>query len=151
MEAVFPGLKEADRAAATARRKIEDGPTAGFYVRGVRLTPGVSLRFDRCCMPVPGDRIVGIAERQGAGGARHRLRPNWPNSRIRKTSGATCSGPPEAERDTVSIARLQATIRDAPGVLGQACTIIGEAGGNIVGLNMHHRTRPSSTRISTSR
>jgi GTP pyrophosphokinase/guanosine-3',5'-bis(diphosphate) 3'-pyrophosphohydrolase len=24
-------------------------------------------------------------------------------------------------------------------VLGQACTIIGEAGGNIVGVRMHHR------------
>ena len=24
-------------------------------------------------------------------------------------------------------------------MLGQICTIIGEAGGNIVGLNMHHR------------
>jgi guanosine-3',5'-bis(diphosphate) 3'-pyrophosphohydrolase len=46
---------------------------------------------------------------------------------------------PEAERNTVSSARLSATIRDAPGVLGEACTIIGEAGGNIVGLRMHHR------------
>jgi len=34
---------------------------------------------------------------------------------------------------------LRATILDAPGVLGQACAIIGEAGGNIVGLSMHHR------------
>ena len=34
---------------------------------------------------------------------------------------------------------LTATIRNAPGVLGQACTIIGEAGGNIVNLRMHHR------------
>ena len=46
---------------------------------------------------------------------------------------------PEAEDGTVSQARLTATIRDAPGVLGQACTIIGEAGGNIIGLRMDHR------------
>jgi GTP pyrophosphokinase/guanosine-3',5'-bis(diphosphate) 3'-pyrophosphohydrolase len=45
----------------------------------------------------------------------------------------------QAEHSTLSTARLQATIRDAPGVLGQVCTVIGEAGGNIVGLNMHHR------------
>ena len=45
----------------------------------------------------------------------------------------------EAERNTVSQGRLCATIRNAPGVLGQVCTIIGEAGGNIVGLRMHHR------------
>ena len=46
---------------------------------------------------------------------------------------------PQAEDGTVSQARLTATIRDAPGVLGQACTIIGEAGGNIIGLRMDHR------------
>ncbi|HWA62269.1 MAG TPA: ACT domain-containing protein, partial [Caulobacteraceae bacterium] len=46
---------------------------------------------------------------------------------------------PEAERDTLSLARLNATITDAPGVLGQACTIIGEAGGNIVGVDMRLR------------
>jgi GTP pyrophosphokinase/guanosine-3',5'-bis(diphosphate) 3'-pyrophosphohydrolase len=46
---------------------------------------------------------------------------------------------PEAETSTISKARLHATIRDAPGVLGQACTIIGEAGGNIVNVNMRHR------------
>ena len=31
------------------------------------------------------------------------------------------------------------TIRDAPGVLGMVCTIIGEAGGNIVNLHMNMR------------
>ena len=46
---------------------------------------------------------------------------------------------PEAERNTVARARLTATIKNAPGVLGQVCTVIGEAGGNIVGLRMHHR------------
>jgi GTP pyrophosphokinase/guanosine-3',5'-bis(diphosphate) 3'-pyrophosphohydrolase len=30
-------------------------------------------------------------------------------------------------------------VRDAPGVLGQICTIIGEAGGNIIGINLRHR------------
>jgi GTP pyrophosphokinase/guanosine-3',5'-bis(diphosphate) 3'-pyrophosphohydrolase len=46
---------------------------------------------------------------------------------------------PEAERNTISHARLRATIKNAPGVLGKACTIIGEAGGNIMNLRMHHR------------
>ena len=30
-------------------------------------------------------------------------------------------------------------MRNAPGVLGQACTLIGEAGGNIANLTMTHR------------
>ena len=46
---------------------------------------------------------------------------------------------PEAERNTLSDARLRATVRDAPGVMGQICTIIGEVGGNIIGVNMRHR------------
>lgn len=46
---------------------------------------------------------------------------------------------PEAERNAIARARLTATIKNAPGVLGQVCTVIGEAGGNIVNLRMHHR------------
>jgi GTP pyrophosphokinase/guanosine-3',5'-bis(diphosphate) 3'-pyrophosphohydrolase len=34
---------------------------------------------------------------------------------------------------------MRATIRNTPGVLGEVCTIIGEARGNIVGLKMHYR------------
>ena len=46
---------------------------------------------------------------------------------------------PQAETNTLAAARLRATIRNAPGVLGQACTIIGEAGANILNLKMAHR------------
>ena len=35
--------------------------------------------------------------------------------------------------------RLNATIRNAPGVLGQVTTLIGEAGGNIINLSMAYR------------
>ena len=46
---------------------------------------------------------------------------------------------PQAEQATISRTRLSATVRNAPGVLGQACTLIGEAGGNIANMRMHHR------------
>ena len=39
----------------------------------------------------------------------------------------------------VAAARIRATIRNAPGVLGQVTTLIGEAGGNIINLSMAHR------------
>jgi GTP pyrophosphokinase/guanosine-3',5'-bis(diphosphate) 3'-pyrophosphohydrolase len=45
----------------------------------------------------------------------------------------------EAERNAIGTARVKATIKHAAGVLGEACTIIGEAGGNIANLMMHHR------------
>ena len=37
------------------------------------------------------------------------------------------------------MARLTATMRNAPGVLGQVATIIGENGGNILNLKLTHR------------
>jgi GTP pyrophosphokinase/guanosine-3',5'-bis(diphosphate) 3'-pyrophosphohydrolase len=138
LDAVFPGLKAAEREAASARRRIADGKAARLYVRGGGVTSGASLRFAECCSPVPGDRIVGIAE--GEGLTVHtidcgRLAEYEDNEDVWRDLQWT----PEAERNAISRARLTATIRNAPGVLGQACTIIGQAGGNIVGLRMHHR------------
>jgi len=139
LETVFPGLKEADHAAATARRKIEDGAAARFYVRGGGVSPGVSFRFDPCCKPLPGDRIVGIVS-QNKGVMVHAIDcPELAKYEDREELWRDLQWTAEAERDTISQATLRATILDAPGVLGQACAIIGEAGGNIVGLSMHHR------------
>ncbi|MGI8840838.1 MAG: RelA/SpoT family protein [Caulobacteraceae bacterium] len=139
LEAVFPGLKSAEKEAASARRRIEDGKGARFWVRGGNLASAVGLRFSPCCNPVPGDRIVGILESAEtlavhtidcAGLARYEDREDlWRD----------LQWTPEAERNTLSAARLHATVRDAPGVMGQACTVIGEAGGNIAGINMRHR------------
>ena len=46
---------------------------------------------------------------------------------------------PQAEQGAVAAARVRATIKNAPGVLGQVATLIGEAGGNILNLVMSHR------------
>jgi GTP diphosphokinase / guanosine-3',5'-bis(diphosphate) 3'-diphosphatase len=140
LEAVFPGLKAEERKAATARHRIEDGKSAKLYVRGGGLTPGVSIHFGECCSPVPGDRIVGIIEEDGKGLTVHtidceRLAAFEDKEEVWRDLQWT----PEAERNSIARAKLIATIRNAPGVLGQVCTIIGEAGGNIVQLRMHHR------------
>ena len=139
LEAVFPALKEAERAAASARRKIEDGKAARFYVRGGGLTAGVTLHFCPHCRPVPGDRIVGIVE-PDKGLAVHAIDcPELAKFEDQEALWRDLQWTPEAERNTFSQASLRATFRDSPGVLGQVCTIIGESGGNIVGLTMHHR------------
>jgi GTP diphosphokinase / guanosine-3',5'-bis(diphosphate) 3'-diphosphatase len=139
LEAVFPGLKDSERAAAGARRLIEDGKAARLYVRGGGLTPGVTLHFAECCSPVPGDRIVGIVQ-PDEGLAVHTIDcPKLAEFEDREEVWRDLHWTPEAEQNTVSHAKLSATIRNAPGVLGQVCTIIGEAGANIVNLRMHHR------------
>lgn len=140
LDIAFPGLNSAEREAAAAQRRIEDGKGARLYVRGSGLTPGVTLHFAECCSPVPGDRIVGILQNDGTGLAVHtidceRLAEFEDDEEVWRDLQWT----PEADRNTVSRARLTATIKNAPGVLGQTCTVIGEAGGNIVNLRMHHR------------
>jgi GTP pyrophosphokinase/guanosine-3',5'-bis(diphosphate) 3'-pyrophosphohydrolase len=140
LEAVFPGLKAAEREAATARHRIEDGKAAKLYVRGGGLTPGVSIHFGECCSPVPGDRIVGIIEADGSGLTVHTIDcEKLEEFEEREELWRDLQWTPEAERNSIARAKLIATIRNAPGVLGQVCTIIGEAGGNIVQLRMHHR------------
>jgi GTP diphosphokinase / guanosine-3',5'-bis(diphosphate) 3'-diphosphatase len=139
LEVVFPGLKDSEKTAAAERRRISDGPAARLYVRGGGLASGVRLHFCEACNPVPGDRIVGIVQ-PDKGLTVHaidclRLAQLEDQEDLWRDLHWT----PEAETNTLSNARLCATIRDAPGVLGQACTIIGEAGGNIINLNMHHR------------
>jgi GTP pyrophosphokinase/guanosine-3',5'-bis(diphosphate) 3'-pyrophosphohydrolase len=139
LEVLFPSLKEEEREAATARRRITDGKEARLYVNGSGVTGGVTLRFSPCCSPVPGDRIVGIVEPKKVLAVHTIDCPTLADVEDDDRRWRDLHWTLEAERNTLSEARLHATVRDAPGVLGQACTIIGEAGGNIVNLTMHHR------------
>jgi GTP pyrophosphokinase/guanosine-3',5'-bis(diphosphate) 3'-pyrophosphohydrolase len=140
LEAIFPGLKVSEKEAAAARRRIEGGKPAKLYVRGGGLTPGVSIHFGECCSPVPGDRIVGILESDGRGLTVHTIDcEKLVEFEDREELWRDLQWTPEAERNAIARARLTATIRNAPGVLGQVATVIGEAGGNIVNLRMHHR------------
>jgi GTP diphosphokinase / guanosine-3',5'-bis(diphosphate) 3'-diphosphatase len=88
---------------------------------------------------VPGDRIVGILQPSGEGLAVHTIDcPRLAEYEDREDVWRDLHWTPQAD-NTVARARLCATVRNAPGVLGQACTLIGEAGGNIVNMRMHHR------------
>ena len=139
LEVVFPGLKATEMAAATARTRIEGPKSAGFYVRGDGMKPGVHLTFAACCHPVPGDRIIGISGDDGAITVHTIDCANLAPFEDRDDLWRDLQWTPEAENNTLSEARLQATVRDAPGVMGEACTIIGEAGGNIIAINLRHR------------
>jgi GTP pyrophosphokinase/guanosine-3',5'-bis(diphosphate) 3'-pyrophosphohydrolase len=149
VEAIFPGLKLTEREAAAARARIENGRGARLYVSGSGLTPGISLHFAECCSPVPGDRIVGILQTgeeangdasQGGGLTVHTIDcPRLAEFEDQDELWRDLSWTPQAETNTISRGRLTATIKNAVGVLGQACTLIGEAGGDIANLRMHHR------------
>ena len=138
LEAVFPGLTEVAKAAATARVRIDDR-LAPLYLRGGGLVEGEALHFAPCCNPLPGDRIVGIAQPDNSLAIHTIDCGNLAQYEDQESLWRDLQWTVEAERNTLSDARLNATIRDAPGVMGQACTIIGEAGGNIIGVNMRRR------------
>ncbi len=136
---VYPGLKETEKAAASERRRISDGKDAKLYVRGAGVTSAMSLKFSHCCNPVPGDRIVGIVEPKNVLAVHVIDCPTLAQYEDQEELWRDLHWTADAERNTVSQTRLHATITDAPGVLGQACTIIGEAGGNIVAVDMRLR------------
>jgi guanosine-3',5'-bis(diphosphate) 3'-pyrophosphohydrolase len=136
-ETLFPALKGRLKAGPDRKRIADD--QARLFVRGGGLTPGVSVHFGHCCSPVPGDRIVGILEPE-AGLTVHtidcqKLAEFADDDSVWQDLQWT----PQAEQGAVAAARLRATIKNAPGVLGQVTTIIGEAGGNIINLSMSHR------------
>lgn len=137
VETLFPGLKGQVKPAHDRRRIQEE--EAQLYVRGSGLTPGISIHFGQCCSPLPGDRIVGILEPE-KGLTVHtidcgRLVEFSDDDSLWKDLQWT----PRAEMSATAATRLRATIRNAPGVLGQVATQIGEAGGNILNLVMAHR------------
>ena len=137
VEALFPALKGKIKSGST-RKRIQD-ERARLFVRGGGLTPGISIHFGHCCTPLPGDRIVGILE-PDKGLTVHTIDCG------KLVEFADDDGvwqdlqwTPQAERGAVASARLRATIKNAPGVLGQVTTLIGDAGGNIINLSMAHR------------
>ncbi|MBX3476497.1 MAG: bifunctional (p)ppGpp synthetase/guanosine-3',5'-bis(diphosphate) 3'-pyrophosphohydrolase [Brevundimonas sp.] len=136
-ETLFPALKGRLKAGPERRRIGEDKPR--LFVRGGGLTPGVSVHFGSCCTPVPGDRIVGILE-PDVGLTVHtidcgRLAEFADDDSVWQDLQWT----PQAEQSAVGAVRIRATMQNAPGVLGQVATVIGEAGGNILNLVMSRR------------
>ena len=138
LEVLFPGLAETDKQAAVARRRI-DAEAAPHFIRGGGLAPGLVLTISPCCTPVPGDRIVGIVQPDKSLAIHTIDCAELAKYEDHEELWRDLHWSPEAETETLSSAKLQATIRDAPGVLGQTCTIIGEAGANITGVNMCQR------------
>ena len=136
-ETLFPALK--GRLKAGPDRKRIGDEQARLFVRGGGLTPGVSIHFGHCCSPVPGDRIVGILEPE-EGLTVHTIDcQRLADFAEDDTVWQDLQWTPQAEQGAVAAARIRATIKNAPGVLGQVATIIGEAGGNILNLVMSHR------------
>lgn len=138
LEALFPGLKLPATLTTDSFSRIKDGEDATAFVRGHALRPQQKIVFSRCCTPVPGDRIVGIVE--GSEVHVHSIEcEQLETYEGQKEVWIDLQWTLNAEKNTVSPARIRANMRNKPGVLGQVCTLIGEAKGNIVNIRLSNQ------------
>lgn len=135
LEAVFPGLKMPLRLSTETLTRIRDGEGGQAFVRGSALSERQRVLFSRCCRPVPGERIIGIIEDDGC--HVHSIECDSLEAlEAEKDRWIDLHWTLNAEKNTLSIARIRVTMQNKPGVLGQACTLIGEAKGNIVDIHI---------------
>ncbi len=104
----------------------------------IGLKPGQEAKTASCCMPIPGERIVGIAIRKEGitihaidcdhlgeidDNHKHWLDLRWP----------------EGEFKTPHPTRLTISMYNGMGVLGRICSLIGERGANITDIDFFDR------------
>ncbi len=133
LEAIFPGLKLPMNLSIDTLTRIRDGEGGMAFVRGSALHEAHNVLFSKCCYPVPGERIVGIVEDDGV--HVHSIECERLEAlETEKERWIDLHWTLNAEKNTLSVTRLRVNMQNKPGVLGQACTLIGEAKGNIVNI-----------------
>ncbi|ESQ82862.1 hypothetical protein AEAC466_15235 [Asticcacaulis sp. AC466] len=133
LEAIFPGLKLPLMLTTDTLTRIKDGVGGAAFVRGSALREHHKVIFSKCCYPVPGDRIVGFVE--GDTVHVHSIECERLEAlESQDESWIDLHWTLNAEKNTLSVARLRVDMQNKPGVLGQACTLIGEAKGNIINI-----------------
>ena len=135
LEAVFPDLKLPMVLPLDTLTRIKDGEGGAAFVRGSVLGDHQRLIFSTCCHPVPGDRIIGIVE--GDDVHVHSIECEALEAEDANTNAwIDLHWTLNAEKNTLSVARIRVNMQNKPGVLGQACTLIGDAKGNIISINI---------------
>ncbi len=140
VEAVFPNLKLPLMLPVDSLARIRDGEGGAAFVRGSVLGDHHRLVFSTCCHPVPGDRIIGIVVNHEEGGGDvhvHSIECETLEAEDTNTDAwIDLHWTLNAEKNTLSVARIRVNMQNKPGVLGQACTLIGDAKGNIISINI---------------
>ncbi len=136
VEAVYPG------ASIESESEIRGASMSAFRPRLAiaGLTPGVKVEMARCCTPLPGERIVGIRQDDGA-------------IRVHAISCDTLEqeDPPQErwldlkwrdqEETGGASTRIRATVRNGLGVLSELAGIVARYGVSIVNIRIHNRSR----------
>ncbi len=105
-------------------------------VRGIRR--GAASRFCPCCWPIPGDRIIGVA-RSGGIVIHAIFCPLLEDFEDELERWQDLTWSPDAALHANNVARIELTLANEPGALGQVCTLVGEQRANIDNLNISTR------------
>jgi len=148
LEAVYPGVKKSRGKAlvenvvsfAQARRKkSKKGEIAdGISIKG--LIPGMAMHMAGCCHPLPGDRIVGIVT-TGKGVTVHTIDCDILESFADMPERwLDLSWEMENDTSNLHVGRINLSVLNVPGSLGNLSTIIAKNGGNISNLKILSRS-----------
>ncbi len=131
MEALVPGSAEKRK---TRRKSPPKSAEGAILVDGDAHAGGMAMA--QCCMPVPGDRIVGVA-RAGEGIAVHTI--DCPRLAAAEDGDwIDLKWAPDVSSGT---ARIAVVVMNEPGALAQVTAILSQQGANIVNLQLKDRDR----------
>jgi RelA/SpoT family (p)ppGpp synthetase len=131
MEALVPGSAEKRKARRKSPPKSAEG---AILVDGDANAGGMAMA--QCCMPVPGDRIVGVRV-AGEGIAVHTI--DCPRLAAAEDGDwIDLKWAPDVASGT---ARIEVVVMNEPGALAQVTAILAQQGANIVNLQLKDRDR----------
>ena len=146
LEAVYPsakkksGTKDENIIQLTkARHKSDKHHDDAISIKG--LIPGMAMHLAGCCHPLPGDRIVGIVT-TGRGVTIHTIDCETLKTyhdqpeRWMDVSWGNDGGP---NGQSYQVGRIQISVANVPGALGDLSTVIAKSNGNISNLKITNR------------
>ena len=142
----MPSVLNAVYPSQPTEQQSDETPDDSPRVHGQGIRRGQPIRFCDCCWPVPGDRIMGVSRRTGI--VVHAVfcpmleafeddLERWHDMRWHA----------DAAKKVNNLVRVEVTLANQPGALGEVCTLIGEQKANIDNLSMTTR-KPDFFQIS---
>lgn len=145
MQTIFPG-KDANGQRKSSgsifslrrsRRRSSKASEHSVPING--LIPGMAVHLAKCCYPLPGDRIVGIAT-TGKGVTVHTIDCMTLEAFSESPERwVDVSWDVDDEDAAKQVSRLNVTLANEPGSLGELATTIAQSGGNISNLKFTDR------------
>jgi RelA/SpoT family (p)ppGpp synthetase len=133
MAAAFPGFQY--EPALRADVITMDDNTAPLMVSGKDIAAGTAIHLERCCSPVPGDRIIGIRVAE-KGLSVHAIDcANLAEFDDSPDRWVDLSWTRLADEGVVAIGRIRVVAVNKRGVLATLCSAVAQANGNIAAVS----------------